>query len=106
MNQSEKISRAVQDGQLLSSAAENLNAWSQAGLPAWAQQSMTELIDRGEWSELNDRFYRYLEFGTGGMRGRTIGRITTAAEKSDDVFSLAAGSHPITNRAPSIVGRS
>jgi phosphoglucomutase len=42
---------------------------------------MTELIERGEWSELNDRFYRYLEFGTGGMRGRTIGRVSPAAEQ-------------------------
>lgn len=32
------------------------------------------------WSELNDRFYRYLEFGTGGMRGRTIGVVSTQAE--------------------------
>jgi phosphoglucomutase len=52
----------------------------QAGLPAWAQESLLELIDRGEWNELNDRFYRYLEFGTGGMRGRTIGVKTAAAE--------------------------
>ena len=35
---------------------------------------------RGEWAELNDRFYRYLEFGTGGMRGRTIGRVPARAE--------------------------
>ena len=37
-------------------------------------------MERGEWSELNDRFYRYLEFGTGGMRGRTIGVKAAAAE--------------------------
>ncbi|MEX2043843.1 MAG: phospho-sugar mutase, partial [Opitutus sp.] len=29
---------------------------------------------------MNDRFYRHLEFGTGGMRGRTIGVVATAAE--------------------------
>ncbi len=64
----------------MASAAENLNAWLQAGLPAWARQSLEELVERGEWAELNDRFYRYLEFGTGGMRGRTIGRVTAKAE--------------------------
>ena len=32
------------------------------------------------WGELNDRFYRFLEFGTGGMRGRTIGAVPAAAE--------------------------
>ena len=29
---------------------------------------------------MNDRFYRDLEFGTGGIRGRTIGAVSTAAE--------------------------
>jgi phosphoglucomutase len=80
MTTTDKLAQAVKNGQLLSTAADNLNAWLQAGLPAWAQQSLLELIERGEWSELNDRFYRYLEFGTGGMRGRTIGMKTAAAE--------------------------
>jgi phosphoglucomutase len=80
MTPTDKISQAVRDGKLLTSAADNLNAWLKAGLPAWAQQSLAELIERGEWNELNDRFYRYLEFGTGGMRGRTIGRVAAAAE--------------------------
>ncbi|MEI6105824.1 MAG: phospho-sugar mutase [Opitutae bacterium] len=76
----EKISQAVKDGKLMPSAAENLSAWLDGGLPPWAQQSLDELIERGEWSELNDRFYRYLEFGTGGMRGRTIGQVAASAE--------------------------
>src|SRR5512147_1307280 len=80
MNPTDSISAAVKDGKLMASAAENLNAWLQAGLPDWAQQSLAELVERGEWGELNDRFYRYLEFGTGGMRGRTIGVKAAAAE--------------------------
>ncbi len=80
MSLTDKISHAKADGKLLPGAVENLNAWLQAGLPDWAQQSLAELIERGEWSELNDRFYRYLEFGTGGMRGRTIGVKAAAAE--------------------------
>lgn len=28
-----------------------------------------ELLDKGEWEELSDRFYTDLEFGTGGLRG-------------------------------------
>src|SRR5437660_8061749 len=43
--------------------------------------SVNELADRCEWSELNDRFYQTLAFGTGGLRGRTIGKIVTAAER-------------------------
>jgi phosphoglucomutase len=80
MNSTEQILAAVKAGKLMTSAADNLNAWLAGGLPAWAQQSLLELIERGEWSELNDRFYRYLEFGTGGMRGRTIGKVTAQAE--------------------------
>ena len=82
MSLPEKISSATQDGKLLPAAAANLNVWLQAGLPDWAQQSLVELVERGEWGELNDRFYRYLEFGTGGMRGRTIGVKAAAAETS------------------------
>ena len=88
----EKIAQAVKDGKLLPSAAENLTAWSQAGLPDWAAQSITELVDRGEWGELNDRFYRYLEFGTGGMRGRTIALVPAKAE-TGTVSALGAPEH-------------
>ncbi len=60
--------------------AENLAAFLNARLPAWAQASIEELVEKKAWGELNDRFYRYLEFGTGGMRGRTIGAVMAAAE--------------------------
>ncbi|MEC8219078.1 MAG: phospho-sugar mutase, partial [Verrucomicrobiota bacterium] len=33
-----------------------------------------------EWEELNDRFYQTMVFGTGGIRGRTIGKVTASAE--------------------------
>ena len=75
------VQAAVRAGELLPSAAENLLAFAAAQLPQWAGKSIEELVRRGEWAELNDRFYRYLEFGTGGMRGRTIGRASPAAER-------------------------
>jgi phosphoglucomutase len=34
-----------------------------------------------QWSELNDRFFKKLAFGTGGLRGRTIGRVVTSVEQ-------------------------
>lgn len=80
MKHTATLQQAVRDGHLLPSAAENLTAWLTAGLPEWAQASLDELLARGEWRELNDRFYRYIEFGTGGMRGRTIGIVSAAAE--------------------------
>jgi phosphoglucomutase len=76
----EKIQNAGAAGQLLPSAVENATTWLQADLPEWVASSVADLADQGAWDELNDRFYRYLAFGTGGMRGRTIGRIVTDIE--------------------------
>lgn len=77
----EKIEAAGQAGQLMPTAVENLRSFLDASLPEWAGQSITELVEAGEWAELNDRFYTYLAFGTGGMRGRTVGKVSTAAER-------------------------
>src|SRR5207249_8073857 len=44
-------------------------------------QAVDELVAVGKWPELNDRFYQALAFGTGGLRGRTIGKTVTAAER-------------------------
>src|SRR3954470_15672270 len=76
----DRIKAAAKAGSLLPSSADNLAAFLGAQLPAWAQASIEELVAKQAWGELNDRFYRYLEFGTGGMRGRTIGVIAAAAE--------------------------
>jgi phosphoglucomutase len=74
------IQAAVVAGRLLPGTGENLAAFLAADLPAWAGASIEELVARQAWGELNDRFYRFLEFGTGGMRGRTIGVVPAAAE--------------------------
>jgi phosphoglucomutase len=74
------IEQAVKQGQLLLAAATNIRAFLDANLPDWVGTSIAELVEQAAWAELNDRFYRYLEFGTGGMRGRTIGRVPTATE--------------------------
>ncbi|MEO6006399.1 MAG: phospho-sugar mutase [Opitutus sp.] len=76
----DRIQQAVQAGSLLPAAAENLRTFLAAPLPAWAHASIDELVTKQAWSELNDRFYRYLEFGTGGMRGRTIGVVAASVE--------------------------
>jgi phosphoglucomutase len=76
----DRIAAAAKAGQLLPGTAENLAAFLAARFPPWAERSIDELVANGAWSELNDRFYRYLEFGTGGMRGRTIGVVPAKAE--------------------------
>ena len=78
-----KIERAVVDGQLMEPAAKNIRTLL-AGAPSDLYlRAVEELVDSSEWSELNDRFYQTLAFGTGGIRGRTIGRIVTSAERGN-----------------------
>jgi phosphoglucomutase len=84
---SKSIQRAVGDEKLLESAAKNMHALL-AGAPSKLyQRAVEELIAAGEWGELNDRFYKTLEFGTGGLRGRTIGKIVTKAERGNSAES-------------------
>jgi phosphoglucomutase len=80
MTLTDSLPSAVASGALMPSAAANIAAYLKAGLPAWATSSIHELIVQQAWPELNDRFYRELEFGTGGIRGRTVGLVSTAAE--------------------------
>src|SRR5947208_17175119 len=76
-----RIERAVARGQLMQSTAKNILSLL-AGAPTDLYfKSVKQLADSGEWSELNDRFYQTLAFGTGGLRGRTIGKIVTTAER-------------------------
>ena len=78
----EKIESADANKHLLKSTVENLKNWVAADfLPEWTQASIAELFEKKVWDELNDRFYKSLAFGTGGIRGRTIGEIVTAAEQ-------------------------
>jgi len=78
-----KISHAVADGELMESAAKNVHALLDGAPSDLYLRSVHELLDGAEWSELNDRFYRTLAFGTGGLRGRTIGKIVTVAERGN-----------------------
>ncbi len=81
MNLIGKIESADASGHLLKSTVENLKNWVDVDfLPEWTQDSIAELFEKKAWDELNDRFYRNMAFGTGGIRGRTIGQVVTAAE--------------------------
>ncbi len=75
------IAEAVDDGHLLPSSAENIHLLlDSSDLPLY-HDSVAELVAQGQWAELNDRFYQTLRFGTGGLRGRSIGKVVTAAER-------------------------
>ncbi len=48
---------------------EKATLWTKAPFDAATQKEIQALIDSKNENELNDRFYKNLEFGTGGMRG-------------------------------------
>ena len=75
------LQQAVTAGQLLESSARNIGLMLGRSSSPEIAGSVGELVERGAWEELNDRFYKALAFGTGGLRGRTIGKIVTAAER-------------------------
>ena len=77
----EQINRALSDGKLRADAAENIRKTLAGAEGNFAGRVIDELIEANEWEELNDRFYKTLAFGTGGLRGRTIGKIVTKAER-------------------------
>ena len=78
-----RIESAVADGQLLESTVKNSRSLLAGSTTDLYFNSVKQLADSCEWPELNDRFYQTLAFGTGGLRGRTIGKIITIAERGD-----------------------
>src|SRR6266487_3490196 len=80
---SARIKQAVAHGQLIASSAKNIRALLESAGADIYFRSVKELVDAAGWQELNDRFYQTLAFGTGGLRGRTIGKIVTTAERGN-----------------------
>lgn len=75
------LQQAAAAQHLLPAALENIQALLSASHNPVYRASIEELAKAGEWAELNDRFFQTLKFGTGGLRGRTIGKIVTKAER-------------------------
>lgn len=85
----DRLTEMLQEGltqkKLLESTVQNIHLWLEGGfLPDWGMEVIQYLIEGSYWDELNDRFYKALEFGTGGMRGRTMGKIITPQEKGNE----------------------
>ncbi len=75
------LSSAVAAGSLLAAAKSNIESLLAGTTSEVAVNAIDELVAAGAWDELNDRFFKTLAFGTGGLRGRTIGRVVTRAEQ-------------------------
>lgn len=78
------LEEATKNKKILPTTQSNCeNFLSLENMPRWAKESILELIESENWTELNDRFFRDITLGTGGMRGRTIGKTITKAELGD-----------------------
>jgi len=76
----EAIASAENSGSLLPSSARNVRAMLSRRSSPLAEDVIAELVSLGRWDEINNRFFRTLAFGTGGLRGKTIGEVVTRAE--------------------------
>ncbi|HEX4631533.1 MAG TPA: phospho-sugar mutase [Chthoniobacterales bacterium] len=74
---------ARQAGYLRDSALANVQRFFSASRSPLYRAVVSELASSQQWAELNDRFYKTLAFGTGGLRGRTIGKVVTKAERGN-----------------------
>ncbi len=79
----EQLSAAVASGTLLESAQQNIESLLAGAASDLAMNTIKELVAAGNFAELNDRFFKTLAFGTGGLRGRTIGRTVAATEQGN-----------------------
>ncbi|MDP4624558.1 MAG: phospho-sugar mutase [Akkermansiaceae bacterium] len=77
----EALAAAAESGQLLEAARQNIELLLAGAATDLPMNSVKELVEAGDFSELNDRFFKKLAFGTGGLRGRTIGRKVTNTEQ-------------------------
>ena len=75
------LEQAVAEGKLLPASLENIQLLMRGTQDPVVPATIGELVDKGEWTELNNRFYKTLAFGTGGLRGRTIGTVVMPAEQ-------------------------
>ncbi|MEM9283413.1 MAG: phospho-sugar mutase [Verrucomicrobiota bacterium] len=87
---SAQLDAAQGSGDLLQSSAENIRELLTGSENPIYEASVGELVSTGAWGELNNRFFKKLAFGTGGLRGRSIGEIVTEAERG----SASEGSRP------------
>ncbi len=92
------VQKKLQDARaknlILAPTLENILVWlNPEFFEPWVLESIVELVNEAHWSELNDRFYKTLSFGTGGLRGRTMGAVVTKAERGNSPAE-AAPAHP------------
>lgn len=77
----DSIQAAASSGKLLESSAKNALAMLEKSTSPIDAASIRELVETENWTELDNRFFRLIAFGTGGLRGKTIGATVTKVEQ-------------------------
>ena len=77
------IQSAARSGKILPSSAANILSLLEKSSSPVDAASIRELAAAENWTELDNRFFRTIAFGTGGLRGKTIGLTVTRAEKGE-----------------------
>ncbi len=77
------IQAAVDAGKLLPESGANIAKLLSSSTSPIDKASIEELVAEQNWTELDNRFFRTLAFGTGGLRGKTIGAVVTKAERGE-----------------------
>lgn len=75
------LDAAVKNGEVSAEAKKHIELYLAGTSSPVGAAAVTELLKAGEWQEIDDRFFKTMAFGTGGLRGRTVGKIVTAAEQ-------------------------
>jgi phosphoglucomutase len=84
----ETLEHAAHHGLLSATSVANILQFLSGGNNPLYLAAIEELAENKAWTELNDRFFKTLAFGTGGLRGRTIGKLVTRAEFGRRVGSV------------------
>ena len=77
------LEQAVSNGEISAETSGNIGLYLKGTSSPLGEAAIAELVTAGEWQEIDDRFFKTLAFGTGGLRGRTVGRVITKAEEGE-----------------------
>ena len=92
------LNEAVERGDLSAETRGNIELYFNGTSSPVGDAAITELLEAGEWQEVDDRFFKTMAFGTGGLRGRTVGRVITRAEEGQG-GPLGRPEHPCVGTA-------
>ncbi len=104
-----KVDQAEQQSGLSPEASSNIRRWLSSDSFGSYQPELCRAIESGEWKQLEDLFYKVLEFGTGGRRGlmapigTNVLNERTMAESARGLVDVLIAKHAGSSRKMSVV---